>query len=87
MRFLFTGKTGTNILRKVLVPIINNEECLRWHHFKGIDVKLHFEMFCAGHSEGKRDACLVSDCDHYLHSEGKRDICLVSDWHSLYSTK
>ncbi|XP_068206840.1 trypsin-1 isoform X2 [Palaemon carinicauda] len=52
------GKTGTNILRKVMVPIIDNEECLRWHHHKGIDVKLHFEMFCAGHSEGKMDACL-----------------------------
>ncbi|XP_066951461.1 trypsin-1 isoform X3 [Macrobrachium rosenbergii] len=52
------GKTGTNILRKVMVPIISNEECLRWHHYKGIDVKLHFEMFCAGHSEGKMDACL-----------------------------
>lgn len=52
------GKTGTNILRKVLVPIISNEECLRWHHLKNIDVKLHFEMFCAGHSEGKMDACL-----------------------------
>ncbi|KAK4310181.1 hypothetical protein Pmani_018243 [Petrolisthes manimaculis] len=52
------GKTGTNILRKVLVPIIGNDECLRWHHLKGIDVKLHFEMFCAGHSQGKRDACL-----------------------------
>lgn len=52
------GKTGTNILRKVMVPIISNEECLRWHHHKGIDVKLHFEMFCAGHSQGKMDACL-----------------------------
>ncbi|MPC13849.1 Serine proteinase stubble [Portunus trituberculatus] len=52
------GKTGTNILRKVLVPIISNDECLSWHHHKGIDVKLHYEMFCAGHSQGKMDACL-----------------------------
>ncbi|XP_042223108.1 serine proteinase stubble-like isoform X2 [Homarus americanus] len=52
------GKTGTNILQKVLVPVISNDDCLRWHHHKGIDVKLHFEMFCAGHSEGEMDACL-----------------------------
>ncbi|XP_045625527.1 brain-specific serine protease 4 isoform X3 [Procambarus clarkii] len=52
------GKTGTNILRKVMVPIITNDECLSWHHRKGIDVKLHYEMFCAGHSQGKMDACL-----------------------------
>ncbi|KAF2366445.1 Serine proteases trypsin domain [Trinorchestia longiramus] len=52
------GKTGTNILRKVTVPIIDNQECLRWHHLKNIDVKLHYEMFCAGHSQGKMDACL-----------------------------
>lgn len=52
------GKTGTNILQKVMVPIISNDECLRWHHHKGIDVKLYQEMFCAGHSEGKMDACL-----------------------------
>lgn len=54
------GKTGTNILRKVEVPIIDNEECLRWHHHKGIDVKLYSEMFCAGHPQGQMDACLVS---------------------------
>ncbi|XP_050725070.1 serine protease 27-like isoform X2 [Eriocheir sinensis] len=52
------GKTGTNILRKVAVPVISNEDCLAWHHHKGIDVKLHFEMFCAGHAQGKMDACL-----------------------------
>ena len=64
-----SGKTGTNILRKVLVPIISNDECLSWHHHKGIDVKLHYEMFCAGHSQGKMDACLVSpsDCCFTFH--------------------
>ena len=58
--FFPSGKTGTNILRKVEVPIIDNEECLRWHHHKGIDVKLYSEMFCAGHPQGQMDACLVS---------------------------
>lgn len=35
----------------------------RWHHLKNIDVKLHYEMFCAGHAQGKMDACLVSCMD------------------------
>ena len=52
------GKTGTNLLNKVLVPIINNGQCRRWHKDKAIAVQLHEEMFCAGHKEGKRDACL-----------------------------
>lgn len=52
------GKTGTNILHKVLVPIIKNDECIRWHEDKNILVQLHDEMFCAGHRRGKMDACL-----------------------------
>ncbi|CAG7822525.1 unnamed protein product [Allacma fusca] len=52
------GKTGTNVLQKVLVPILNNIDCRRWHHQKHIHVELHDEMFCAGHRDGKMDACL-----------------------------
>lgn len=52
------SKTGTNILNKAAVPIINNVECLRWHFHKHIELQLHSEMFCAGHEIGKRDACL-----------------------------
>lgn len=52
------GKTGTNILNKVLVPIIENEKCIQWHEDKNILVQLHSEMFCAGHKKGKMDACL-----------------------------
>jgi len=52
------GKTGTNVLQKVLVPVIPNDECRRWHHQKHIRVELHDEMFCAGHRNGLMDACL-----------------------------
>ena len=52
------GKTGTNILHKVLVPIIENDRCRAWHRDKAIAVQLHEEMFCAGHKGGKQDACL-----------------------------
>lgn len=52
------GKTGTNILHKVLVPIIENNRCRSWHRDKAIQVQLHDEMFCAGHKAGKQDACL-----------------------------
>ncbi|QQP38149.1 Uncharacterized protein FKW44_018647, partial [Caligus rogercresseyi] len=50
------GKTGTHLLHKVLVPIIENETCKLWHKEKSIAVQLHEEMFCAGHEEGKMDA-------------------------------
>jgi len=52
------GKTGTNILNKVPVPVINNDECLEWHRQKNIDLKLYSEMMCAGHQDGLMDACL-----------------------------
>ena len=45
------GKTGTNILHKVLVPIIKNDECIRWHEDKNILVQVpcnyHIKYFPA----------------------------------------
>ena len=38
------GKTGTNILHKVLVPIIKNDECIRWHEDKNILVQVWHTM-------------------------------------------
>ncbi|XP_049953288.1 serine proteinase stubble [Schistocerca serialis cubense] len=52
------GKTGTNILQKATVPILSDEECLKWHEHKNINLELYSEMFCAGHSDGHMDACL-----------------------------
>ncbi|KAL1132600.1 hypothetical protein AAG570_010552 [Ranatra chinensis] len=52
------GKTGTNVLRKAFVPILSDMQCLEWHRHKNIKVELHKEMFCAGHSDGRMDACL-----------------------------
>lgn len=52
------GKTGTNILQKATVPILSDAECLQWHEHKNINLELHSEMFCAGHSDGHMDACL-----------------------------
>ena len=56
----FSGKTGTNLLQKVYVPIMNNRICYAWHELKDIILELHEEMFCAGHEQGRMDACLVS---------------------------
>jgi len=44
---------------QVLVPIIDNQDCRRWHYSKNIKVELHsVDQFCAGHRNGKMDACL-----------------------------
>lgn len=34
------GKTGTNLLNKVQVPIIDNRKCKRWHKEKSIAVQV-----------------------------------------------
>jgi hypothetical protein len=41
------GKTGTNILHKVLVPIIPNDECITWHEDKNIMVQVRVERWCS----------------------------------------
>jgi len=43
-----------------MVPILRDDECLRWHEQKNIHLELYSEMFCAGHRDGHMDACLVS---------------------------
>ncbi|KAJ8955763.1 hypothetical protein NQ318_008637, partial [Aromia moschata] len=49
---------GTNVLRSATVPILDIRECMAWHKIKQITVDLHEEMLCAGHENGKHDACL-----------------------------
>nr|XP_023028357.1 serine protease 30-like [Leptinotarsa decemlineata] len=49
---------GTNVLRSATVPILDIRECMAWHKIKRITVDLHHEMLCAGHENGKHDACL-----------------------------
>lgn len=38
--------------------ILGKKECVAWHRKKKIFVELYEEMFCAGYSDGKQDACL-----------------------------
>ncbi|XP_056640921.1 serine protease 27 [Diorhabda sublineata] len=49
---------GTNVLRSASVPILDLNQCVRWHEMNRIFVDLHEEMLCAGHENGKQDACL-----------------------------
>ncbi|KAI9551704.1 hypothetical protein GHT06_022040 [Daphnia sinensis] len=66
------GKTGTNLLQKVYVPIINNRVCYAWHELKDIILELHDEMFCAGHEQGKMDACLGDSGGPLVVNDGGR---------------
>ncbi|VEN35158.1 unnamed protein product [Callosobruchus maculatus] len=49
---------GTNVLRSASVPLLDIQECMKWHTLKKISVDLREDMLCAGHPDGKYDACL-----------------------------
>jgi hypothetical protein len=50
-----------NGLRQVMVPIVADNICDDLHEKRSPKsyTKIHVSMLCAGHDEGKRDACTV----------------------------
>ena len=53
------GETS-NVLQKVELPLINNDECTIWYRSKGKSVIVSSKQFCAGFEKGGKDACRVS---------------------------
>lgn len=49
------------MLQHVNVPVIDNNVCEVWHRRRGINIRIHDEMMCAGYEFGGRDACQVSE--------------------------
>ena len=51
------SKLRPKVLQHVAVPVIENAVCESWHRKRGINIRIHEEMMCAGHEFGGRDAC------------------------------
>jgi secreted trypsin-like serine protease len=51
------SKLRPKVLQHVAVPVIENAVCETWHRKRGINIRIHEEMMCAGHEFGGRDAC------------------------------
>jgi guanylate cyclase len=49
-------KPTSSSLRKVAVPILSSEECLKYGYSKS---RITENMICAGYADGKKDACQV----------------------------
>lgn len=66
LMFFFQGPYST-VLRAVRVPIISKENCqhVPFPYFRG---SLTARMFCAGFSEGKKDACQVGNKNIICHT-------------------
>ncbi|XP_015783558.1 brain-specific serine protease 4 isoform X1 [Tetranychus urticae] len=51
------SKLRPKVLQHVNVPVIDNNVCEVWHRRRGINIRIHDEMMCAGYEFGGRDAC------------------------------
>lgn len=54
------SKLRPKVLQHVAVPVVQNSVCEGWHRKRGINIRIHDEMMCAGYEFGGRDACQVS---------------------------
>ena len=53
------GGRGADVLRKVVVPIISDQQCAASYSAIGYHGPIKEKMLCAGHSHGSMDACQV----------------------------
>ncbi|KAI1280392.1 Serine proteinase stubble [Halotydeus destructor] len=51
------SKLRPKVLQHVAVPVIENPVCEGWHQKRGINIRIHDEMMCAGYEFGGKDAC------------------------------
>jgi len=51
------SKLRPKVLQHVNVPVIDNNVCEIWHKKRGINIRIHDEMICAGYQAGNKDAC------------------------------
>jgi len=51
------SKLRPKVLQHAAVPVIENAVCETWHRKRGINIRIHEEMMCAGYEFGGRDAC------------------------------
>ena len=56
--------TTSDILRKVVVPIVADDECKKMYEVAIGSPSIYDGMICAGYTEGGKDACYVSGLDY-----------------------
>ncbi|XP_077562542.1 brain-specific serine protease 4-like isoform X2 [Haemaphysalis longicornis] len=65
-----------DILQKVTVPIISNEECNDWYAQSGKLVLLQQSQLCAGFKEGKKDACQGDSGGPLMYFDGSKYVLI-----------
>jgi transmembrane serine protease 6 len=76
------SKLRPKVLQHVNVPVIENNVCELWHRKRGINIKIHDEMMCAGYEFGGRDACQVRLMFHSLCTD-LHEISVKVIWRQL----
>ena len=77
------GGPGTRVLQAAYVPLISNEDCIRWHQEQDFDYNendITENMVCAGFERGGKDACQGDSGGPMVWDEGPVTMVGVISW-------
>ena len=80
---LSEGGAGTRVLQAAYVPIVSNEDCIRWHQEQDFDYTendITDNMVCAGFEKGGKDACQGDSGGPMVWDEGPVTLVGVISW-------
>ncbi|KAF6214294.1 hypothetical protein GE061_009034 [Apolygus lucorum] len=81
-----TGRGRANVLQKVNLNVLSNDQCTIWYRSQGKKVTIQNSQMCAGFEDGGRDACWADSGGPLMVGNGESTM-VVGVMISSYKTK